>query len=143
MQIQKECDDTALLQQLDAVLAEVGGALAPFDPYLHWSLNQRCCFFEEADAELVREYAGGVAIIRVEKMFYVARRFLRSQTLFAHRWLVLVGCRFAGRSSEQSHADEYDGRDYLIIRTKRMNLKLEQSSFTVFNGLDNAINGRE
>ncbi|OYX05626.1 MAG: hypothetical protein B7Z05_06145 [Thiotrichales bacterium 32-46-8] len=78
MQIQKECDDTALLQQLDAVLAEVGGALAPFDPYLHWSLNQRCCFFEEADAELVREYAGGVAIIRVEKMFYVARRFLRT-----------------------------------------------------------------
>ncbi len=78
MQIQKECNDRALLQQLDAVLAEVGGALAPFDPYLHWSLNKRCCFFEVAEATLVREYAGGVAIIRVEKMFYVARPFLRT-----------------------------------------------------------------
>jgi hypothetical protein len=78
MQIQKECNDTALLKLLDNVLAEVGGALAPFDPYLHWSLNQRCCFFETHDAELIREYSGGVAIIRHQQMFYVARRFLRT-----------------------------------------------------------------
>lgn len=78
MQIQKECQDSAMLQQLDMILAEVGGALAPFDPYLHWSLNKRCCFFEASDALMVREYVGGIAIIRVESMFYVARRFLRT-----------------------------------------------------------------
>jgi hypothetical protein len=78
MLIQKECDDVALTQQLDAVMAEVGGAFAPFDPYLHWSLNKRCCFLEETEARLVREYAGGLAIVRHDQVFYVARRFLRT-----------------------------------------------------------------
>lgn len=78
MQIQKNCADPALVQQLDLLLAEVGGALAPFDPYLHWSLNKRCCFFSIDEAQLVREYAGGVAIILVAGVFYVARRFLNT-----------------------------------------------------------------
>lgn len=78
MQIQQECADKVLLQQLDDVLIEVGGALAPFDPYLHWSLNQRCCFFEPDQVSCVREYVGGVAIIWIDQQFFVARRFLRT-----------------------------------------------------------------
>lgn len=78
MEIQSDCADPLLLNQLDSTLAEIGGALAPFDPYLHWSLNKRCCFIDVSDAGLVREYAGGVAIVLFEQRFYVARKFLRT-----------------------------------------------------------------
>jgi hypothetical protein len=82
MQIQKDCADQQVVQRLDAVLAEVGGGLAPFDPYLHWSLNKRCCFFSIEAAQVVREYAGGLTVVCVENVFYIARRFMNTRGWF-------------------------------------------------------------
>jgi hypothetical protein len=70
------------IADLEAVLAEVGGGLAPFDPYLHWSLSRRSHFVSTSQVEVVREYVAGLHVVLSDGVFYVARRFMNTNGWF-------------------------------------------------------------
>lgn len=71
-----------VIEQLETTLAEVGGGLAPFDPYLHWSLSRRSHFLAINQVDVVREYFAGLHVVWAEGMFYVARRFMNTNGWF-------------------------------------------------------------
>lgn len=74
--------DASVVESLDRALSEVGGGLAPVDPYLQWSLSKREAFVSQTDAEVVREYPAGLYILRMQDAFYIARRFMKTNGWF-------------------------------------------------------------
>jgi hypothetical protein len=74
--------DTQTIEQLEHVLTSVGGGLAPFDPYLHWSLNRRTHFLALDRVETAREYFAGLHVIFANGIFYVARKFMNTNGWF-------------------------------------------------------------
>jgi hypothetical protein len=70
------------IEQLESTLAEVGGGLAPFDPYLHWSLSRRSLFLMVDQVEIVREYFAGLHVVLANDVFYVARKFMNTNGWF-------------------------------------------------------------
>jgi len=70
------------IKHLEATLAEVGGALAPFDPYLHWSLNRRAHFLTTDKVEVIREYFAGLHVVAEHDVFYIARKFMNTNGWF-------------------------------------------------------------
>lgn len=70
--------DAPTLEALEALMAQAGGGLAPFDPYLHWSLSRRSQFLPMQAAQVVREYLGGLFVVQSDGMFYIARRFMNT-----------------------------------------------------------------
>jgi hypothetical protein len=71
-----------VIAQLELTLADVSGGLAPFDPYLHWSLSRRSHFLAINQVEIVREYFAGLHVIMSENVFYVARKFMNTNGWF-------------------------------------------------------------
>jgi hypothetical protein len=70
------------IEWLESTLNEVAGGLAPFDPYLHWSLNRRSRFLTTDRVEVVREYFAGLHVVLANDVFYVARKFMNTNGWF-------------------------------------------------------------
>lgn len=59
-------------------IREVSGELAPFDPYLHWSLNRREHFVPRDQAMIVAFLKGGLFVVRYHEALFLARQFLNT-----------------------------------------------------------------
>jgi hypothetical protein len=69
-------------ERLKQIMIDVGGELAPFDPYLHWSLNRRTHFLPLTAASMVAQMMSGLYAIEAQNTLYLARKFLNSSGWF-------------------------------------------------------------
>jgi hypothetical protein len=60
-------------------IREVSGELAPFDPYLHWSVNRREYFVEQSAVDLLAGLKAGLFIVRYHGVLCLARQFLNTR----------------------------------------------------------------
>jgi len=74
--------DDATKARLESVLEQVGGGLAPFDPYLHWSLNRREKFLSKHQVTVLAELMAGLSIVESEAVLYLGRQFMNTNGWF-------------------------------------------------------------
>jgi hypothetical protein len=65
-------------QEVIQVICEVSGELAPFDPYLHWSINRRDLFLPVKQATRVASLKAGLFVVRYQEKLFLARQFLNT-----------------------------------------------------------------
>jgi hypothetical protein len=59
-------------------IRDASGELAPFDPYLHWSLNRREYFVSRDQADTVALLKAGLFVVRYHGALFLARQFLNT-----------------------------------------------------------------
>lgn len=78
--------DAFLLSQMNAadqaevleVIQSVSGVLAPFEPYLHWSVNRREHFVSGHQIRVIGQFMAGLFVVRYQERLFLARQFLNS-----------------------------------------------------------------
>lgn len=74
--------DGTTKERLESLLEQVGGGLAPFDPYLHWSLNRRDKFLSKQSVVVLAELMAGLSIVEADGVLYLARQFMNTNGWF-------------------------------------------------------------
>jgi hypothetical protein len=74
--------DDATKERLESLLEQIGGGLAPFDPYLHWSLSRREKFLSKHQVVVLAELMAGLSIVEADGVLYLARQFMNTNGWF-------------------------------------------------------------